>query len=115
MTAPSPETIAREKDKLFVTDAELIRRLGIPEKKARVAIEAWDRNPKSGFPKKQKLMGGRRYMPAVMAYLEAVYGSNLTIDAARLATENRTRTRLPRRHRAELHSGEAHGRATPED
>lgn len=32
MTTPSTETLEREKDKLYVTDAELIRRLGVPEK-----------------------------------------------------------------------------------
>lgn len=31
MTQPSPQTIEREKDKLYLTDAELIRRLGVPE------------------------------------------------------------------------------------
>ena len=30
MTAPHPATLDREKDKLYVTDAELIRRLGVP-------------------------------------------------------------------------------------
>lgn len=34
MTAPSPDTIEREQSKLFVTDAELIRRLGVPEREA---------------------------------------------------------------------------------
>jgi hypothetical protein len=38
MTAPARETLESEKDKFFVTDAELIRRLGAPEKIARAAI-----------------------------------------------------------------------------
>jgi hypothetical protein len=32
MSTPAPETLEREKDKLFLADAELIRRLGVPEK-----------------------------------------------------------------------------------
>ena len=28
MTTPAPDTLEREKDKLYVTDAELIRRMG---------------------------------------------------------------------------------------
>jgi hypothetical protein len=32
MSKPAPETLEREKDKLYLTDAELIRRLGVPEK-----------------------------------------------------------------------------------
>jgi hypothetical protein len=49
MTSPSPETLEREERKLFVTDAELIRCLGVPEKIARDAIRALDRNRASGF------------------------------------------------------------------
>lgn len=30
MTQPAPETIEREKDKLYVTDAEMSRWLGVP-------------------------------------------------------------------------------------
>jgi hypothetical protein len=59
---------------LFVTDAELIRRLGVPEKIARAAIRMLDRDPRSGFPKKQKLWGDRRYWPAVCAYLDRTNG-----------------------------------------
>lgn len=70
MTAPSPATLEREKDKLYVTDAELIRRLGVPEKIMRGNLRMLDRNPKSGFPKKDPLYGGRRYMPAVEAWFD---------------------------------------------
>jgi hypothetical protein len=59
---------------LYITDAELIRRMGVPEKIARQAIEGLDRNRSSGFPKKQKLFGGRRYWPAVRAYLDKLNG-----------------------------------------
>ena len=101
MTSLSPHTLEREKDKLYVTDAELIRRLGVPEKIARRAIRALDANPQSGFPRKQKLWGDRRYMPAVEAYLLATGGVQSGFGAARSATESRVRTRLPRRHPAE--------------
>jgi hypothetical protein len=78
MTAPAPETIEREKDKLYVTDAELIRRLGVPAKTARAVIQELDAKA-TGFPQKQKLWGDRRYWPAVKAYFDRHNG--LTIDA----------------------------------
>jgi hypothetical protein len=61
-----------DKTGLWVTDAELIRRLGVPEKKAREAIRMAE--AKAGFPKKQKLWGDRRYWPAVKAYFDNLYG-----------------------------------------
>lgn len=57
---------------LYVTDAEIIRRMGVPEKIARDAIRELDRNRFSGFPQKSKLWGDRRYWPAVKAYLDKV-------------------------------------------
>ena len=54
---------------LWVTDAELIRRSGIPRDIARRLLREWDRVP-SGFPKKDELMGNRRYWPAVKSYFE---------------------------------------------
>jgi hypothetical protein len=50
---------------LFVTDAEMIRRMGVPDKIARAAIKVLDENPYSGFPKKSEVWGNRRYWPAV--------------------------------------------------
>lgn len=32
MTMPAAETLEREKDKLYLLDSELIRRIGVPEK-----------------------------------------------------------------------------------
>ena len=55
---------------LWITDAEMVRRMGAPEKIARQAIRALDQNPRSGFPKKQALWGGRRYWPAVKVWLD---------------------------------------------
>lgn len=72
MTAPSPLTTDERqpegRDGLWVTDAELIRRSGVPEKIARQAIEMLDKNPVSGFPKKDPLWGNRRFWPAVEMY-----------------------------------------------
>lgn len=60
---------------LYVTDAELIRRLGVPEKIARRVIRELDAKAHlTGFPQKQKLWGDRRYWPAVKAYLDRTSG-----------------------------------------
>ena len=61
------------RETLWITDAELIRRIGVPEKIARVAIHGLDAQRGSGFPQKQKLWGDRRYWPAVRAYLDHTY------------------------------------------
>ena len=74
MTQPKAETIEREKDRLFVTDAQLIRRLGAPEKTARAAIRMLDKNPRTGFPKKQPLWGDLRYWPAVRRWFDEQNG-----------------------------------------
>lgn len=55
---------------LFVTDAELIERLGVPVKVARETIRMLDRNPRSGFPRKKAIWGDRRYWPAIEEWLE---------------------------------------------
>ena len=55
---------------LYVTDAELIRRLGVPEKIMRDALRMFDDGKVKGFPKKQPLFGNRRYWPAVRAYMD---------------------------------------------
>lgn len=77
MSTPEAETLEREKDKLWVTDAELIRRMGVPEKTAREALRMLDAQ-RSGFPQKQKVWGDRRYWPAVQAYFDRQYGGTLT-------------------------------------
>lgn len=89
MTAPAPETREREKDKLYVTDAELVRLMGVPERVGRVALREWSvRQPT--FPKPDELMGGRRYWPAVKEWLDA--RNKLRMDAS-------TRSEEPRRER----------------
>jgi hypothetical protein len=59
---------------LFVTDAEMIQRLGVPEKIASVAIRAVDCDPRLGFPRKQNLGGNRRYWPAIRHYFDIISG-----------------------------------------
>lgn len=76
-------TIARPEtayDPLYMTDAEIIRRMGVPEKRARHLIKYFDDNPKLLFPMKDKLFGDRRYWPAVKAFLDK--RNRLTIDAS---------------------------------
>ena len=76
MSTPAPETLERERDKLWVTDAELIRRMGVPEKTARETLRMLDAKT-TAFPRKQKLWGDRRYWPAVAAYFERLYGAKV--------------------------------------
>ena len=62
---------------LYVTDAEIIRRMGVPEKIAYEAIRALDKDLRSGFPQKSKLWGNRRYWPAVKAYFDKANRLNI--------------------------------------
>jgi hypothetical protein len=55
---------------LYISDADLIRRMGVPRDKGRRMLKALDANPRSGFPKPNPLWGGRRYLPLVLSYLE---------------------------------------------
>lgn len=57
-------------DTLWVTDAELIRRSGVPERIMRDNLKTWDANPRFGFPQKLKQYGNRRYWPHVQAYFD---------------------------------------------
>jgi hypothetical protein len=59
---------------LFVTDAELSRRLGVLEKVAYAAIHVLDHTRDSGLPQKQALWGSRRYRPAVRQWFDRRYG-----------------------------------------
>lgn len=83
MTAPSLETLEREKDKLYVTDAELIRKLGVPEKLARANLAVLDREKRHGFPPKLKQWGDRRYWPAVKAFLDQTGGLTMVPSQGR--------------------------------
>jgi len=85
MTKPAVETIEREKDKLYLTDAEMIRRLGVPEKSLRSMLHALE--SKYGFPPKQPFFGDRRYWPAVKAWLDKHNG--LTVGSPQPTRSNR--------------------------
>lgn len=74
MTKPRPETLEAERHKLYVTDAELIRLMGTPVKMTKAILEVLDREKKHGFPPKLKTWGGRRYWPAVKAFLDKTGG-----------------------------------------
>lgn len=84
MTSPSAATLEHEKDKLWVSDAELIRRLGVPAKTMRPVLKVLDAQAKrNGFPQKQALYGGRRYWPAVKAWLDRTNGLSLELPQRR--------------------------------
>jgi hypothetical protein len=87
-------TREREREKYLVTDAELIRRLGVPEKDARRVLGFLDAK-QSGFPPKLKMWGGRRWWPHVEEWFARSSGM-ISDDAARLIPENRPRSRSPR-------------------
>ncbi len=73
MTLPAPDTLEREKDKLYLTDAEIIRRLGVPERRARGVMAELE--AKAGFPKKTRIWGADlRYWPKVKAWLDKYEG-----------------------------------------
>lgn len=72
------EAIERDpRETLWVSDEEIIRRLGAPRRAVRAALHMLDRDRSKGFPQKQKLWGNRRYWPAVKAYFDHGYGLKL--------------------------------------
>ncbi len=80
MTAPAPETLEREKEKFYVTDAEMIRKIGVPEKTIRAMLPALE--SKYGFPPKSAFFPGRRFWPAVEAWLYKHNGLNVDASTA---------------------------------
>jgi hypothetical protein len=62
---------------LWVTDTEIVEALGVPADVAMTAIRALDKDPRTGFPRKQKLWGDRRYWPAVKAFFDNIYGPKI--------------------------------------
>lgn len=61
---------------LFVSDAEMLRRIGISEKIGRIAIRELEK--RQVFPPKDPLFGNKRYWPAVRAFLDARSGVTTT-------------------------------------
>lgn len=66
--SPAPPA-DREVETLWVSDAELIRRLGVGEKLGRTILNELI-TKQGGFPKKQAVFGHRRYWPAVKLYFD---------------------------------------------
>lgn len=79
--APANDT----RDTLYITDAELIRRMGVPEKIARQTLHMLDRDRSRGFPQKNAIWGDRRYWPAVKAWLDKSHGLNMDTPQRRTA------------------------------
>ncbi len=64
----------------------MIRRMGVPEKIARETLRMLDAKP-TGFPRKQKIWGDRRYWPAVEAYFDHLYRTK--VEAPHQRSERR--------------------------
>lgn len=67
------EDTSPSRDGLWVTDAEIIRRLGVSEKTGYAAIHRLEKTG-MGFPEKQRVWGKKRYWPAVRAFFDEQYG-----------------------------------------
>lgn len=78
---PAPDTA-------FLTDAELIRELHLPEKVGRRAIQELDKavQGRRRFPKKDPLFGDRRFWPAVVEWFFDYYGVRLARESAEAVT-----------------------------
>jgi len=87
---PDTERKPREAKRggLFVTDAELLERLGIPEKIGYEALHMLDKDPRKGFPAKDPFWGGRRYWPAVRKFLDDTQAPRLSASANRGRAQN---------------------------
>lgn len=68
---------AEPKDADFLTDAEIAVHWGVCDKTARRAMKALEKGG-GGFPKKDPLFGGKRYWPAVDAFMKRRAGLSVT-------------------------------------
>jgi hypothetical protein len=76
-----PAECRKSRDKvLFVSDAEMLRRIGISDKIGRIAIRELEK--RQVFPPKDPLFGNKRYWPAVRAFLDARSGVTTTPPTA---------------------------------
>lgn len=76
-----PGTITLEladDDKLYLSDAEIIKKMGLPINRGRIMLRALASQP--GFPPKDKLLGDKRYWPAVKLFLDRRH--RVTMDAS---------------------------------
>jgi hypothetical protein len=74
-TDESAECRKSRAEVLFVSDAEMFRRIGISEKIGRIAIRELEKQ--QVFPPKDPLFGNKRYWP-VRAFLDARSGLTTT-------------------------------------
>lgn len=74
--APFPAS-APAAEPLFISDADLIARLDVGEKRARAAIRELERQ---GFPQPDPLFG-KRYFPAVKRFLDQRHGLSVNSPA----------------------------------
>jgi hypothetical protein len=85
------ETLADAKaPTLFVTDAQMFRRIGVPSRTARAILIELEN--KHGFPRKQGLWGGRRYWPAVELWFQA-HNRAVTLPPGRFEPPDGVETR----------------------
>lgn len=68
------KTRTKKRGGRFVSDAELIEYLGVPEKIGRQTLKALDGNARMNFPKKQPIWGARRDMEAIKVWLDRMGG-----------------------------------------
>lgn len=64
-------------DPLYLTDAEIAQRLGLPQKQAKIALAALENM--RGFPHRDPLFGQRRYWPAIKKFLDHRHGLNAPV------------------------------------
>jgi len=69
---------------LFVFDNEIAELLGMGEDSFRTTVKVLER---SGFPQKDPQFGGRRYWPAVKAWLDKRYGIGTQSNPIRIDGE----------------------------
>lgn len=73
LTEPESDDDSTSRTGLWVTDAEIIRRLGVSEKVGYTAIHRLEKSG-LGFPEKQRVWGKKRYWPAVKDFFDRQYG-----------------------------------------
>jgi hypothetical protein len=76
---------------LFVTDAELIRRLGLSPPAGKVLLSELDcnRRDRRRFPHRDPLFGRLRYWPAVVQWLNDYFGVRSAVPAKAADLPNR--------------------------
>jgi hypothetical protein len=75
MTDPAPETIERENIALWVTDAGMIRRMGVGINSGRKALQQMRKHPK--FPPRS--IGGKTYWPSAVDFFDFWNGRRVDV------------------------------------